>query len=88
MTITKKNYLLNSIDQARRAPVTKKKMTFPSNNFKIKKDINIWSFFPKKYYSLKALYVKFICLSVKKRFECERKKKYLNFCKSIFYVLL
>ena len=45
----------------------RKKITFQYNNFKTKKDINIRSFFPKKYYSSQALYVKYICLSVIKK---------------------
>ena len=50
-------------------PLRKLNLTLPYNNFKTKKDINIRSFFPKKYYSSQVLYAKFICLSVKKRFE-------------------
>ena len=54
--------------RAHRVPVTKLNLTLPYNNFKTKTDINIQSFFPKKYYSSQALFVKFIFLSVRKRF--------------------
>ena len=44
----------------------RKKLTVPYNSFKTKRDINIRSFFPEKYYSSQTLYVTFIFLSVKK----------------------